>query len=75
MQAGGEWLRVVNGDANAYAEGNLYRLGLRRVRPDAPLLQAQQFNFAVHDDRVWPEKNRWYVRANLRRRLSFACRW
>lgn len=80
----GERLRVVDRDAQPYAEGELYLLLLSRAGPTAPMLLAQQFNVAVRDDRVWPEKQRWYsisagelysdVRANLRRLLSFACR-
>lgn len=81
---GGERLRFVDRDAKPYVDGELYLLLLTRAGPKAPLLLAQQFNVAVHDDRVWPEKHRWYsifagepygdVRANLRRLLSFACR-
>lgn len=84
VMLGGERLRVVDRDAQPYADGELYLLLLSRASPTAPMLLAQQFNVAVRDDRLWPEKQRWYsisagepysdVRANLRRLLSFACR-
>jgi hypothetical protein len=83
--SGSERLRVVDLGAKPYVDGELYLLLLSRVGPTAPLMLAQQFNVAMRDDRVWPEKQRWYsisagepysdVRANLRRLLSFACRW